>query len=533
MAKRFKQHEIDVLMVKVPLLPKSFGDWMMKTPFQDVNYMFYKRIKNKMHGHCSKCGDLMILNTKKSHNESGRCPNCKAKVTFKAINKAKTFQDNEIISIIQKMDDDFIVRYFKVRRIFKTVNDDTKKFPEEILETLSNPSVGYYEGSRVYISFSKRGDTQYRNFEKDWSWSNGDHRWVNERKRGVLNNKELLRISEPFIYKKNLKSVFKNSKWKYCGLDHYKGKNINIDDYLFAYEEYPSIELLSKLGFKALLNQVINRTSYYGGVSGILKMYEKRLGLSGEVFNRTRRLDLTTEGIEFISTLDERGRYLTDKQVVWAMENTHTETFTQLLKWISPQKIINYIEKNSSDKYNRGFTYKGSNKTYFATIWRDYLQQCENLGLDTTNDFVLFPRDLERKHIEYTDLIEVTADEKLDKGIKAQYDKWNDKLSYQSGDLKIMVADSHEAILKEGQSQRHCVAGSRYSENILKGKRLILFIRKNDIPYYTVEFDVVEMKVIQNRGYQNKRANSEVERFMNKWETKKLLLLKQVHTKAM
>jgi len=533
MAKRLKQHEIDALMENIPLLPKSFGDWMMKTPFQDMNYMFYKRIKNKMHGYCSKCGKLTIHEKKKSHNESGRCPNCRTKVTYKAINKAKTFQDNKIVSIIQKMGEGYIVRYFKVRRIFKSVNDSTKKFPEEILETLSKPSNGYYEGSRVYISFGKRGDTQYRNFEEAWSYSDGDYRWVNERKRGGINNKELLRASDPFIYKRNLKSILKISKWKYCGLDYYKGKHINIDDYIFTYEKYPSIEMLSKLGFKALLNQIIYRTNYYNGIGGLLNMHKKYLGLSGDVFNRAKRLNLKTEGIEFISTLEECGRYLSDRQVIWAIENTHTETFTQLLKWISPQKIINYIEKNSSDKYNRGFTYKGSNRTYFATIWRDYLQQCESLDLDIINDFVLFPRDLEKKHIEFTELIKVNADKRLDKGIKVQYEKWNNLLSYQSGSLKIVVADSHEAILKEGQSQRHCVGGSRYSERMLKGKKLILFIRKNEIPYYTVEFDVQEMKVIQNRGYQNKGVNREVEKFMNKWRTKKLLPLMQVDTKAM
>jgi len=61
---------------------------------------------------------------------------------------------------------------------------------------------------------------------------------------------------------------------------------------------------------------------------------------------------------------------------------------------------------------------------------------------------------------------------------------------------------------------------------------LILFIRKKDAPYYTVELDVEKMKVIQNRGFQNKGVNNEVKKFMNKWAVKKLMRVTNVKSKA-
>lgn len=534
MAKRMKQHEIDELMLSIPLLPKKFGDWMMKAPFKNQNYMFYKRKGKKKYGLCSKCGELVTYENKSKHNDYGRCPNCKSKVMYKAINIAKSFSDHEYVSILQKMGDGFIVRYFKVRRIFKTRNDNTSNFPDELLDTLHKPEMSYYEGSRVYISFNKSGATQFRYFEEEWAWKISDYRWVNERARGGMNNKELYRATDPFLYKRNLKSVLKNTKWKYSGLGHYKGSHMNIDDYIRTYEKYPSIEMLSKLNYQTLLYQIIYRSCWWGGIGGTLIMSEKRLGLSCEVFNRAKKLDLKIEGIEFISTLEECGRRLNDQQILWAIKNSNTETFTQLLKWITPQRIINYVEKYTDDRGDSSYTgnspykYKG----HFTSIWRDYLQQCEKLELDTTNDFVLFPRNLKEKHDEYTEVIKLKADEKLNQGIKVQYNKWNDLLSYQAGSLRIEVAASHEMILEEGQTLRHCVGRARYAEVMAEGKKLILFIRKKDVPYYTVELDVEKMKVIQNRGFQNKGVNKEVKKFMNKWKVKKLMRVTNVKSKA-
>ena len=96
----------------------------------------------------------------------------------------------------------------------------------------------------------------------------------------------------------------------------------------------------------------------------------------------------------------------------------------------------------------------------------------------------------------------------------------------------IEVAASYRLILDEGEVLKHCVGTARYCENMSEGKKLIMFIRKNSEPYYTVEFDVEKMKVIQNRGLRNAAENSEVKKFMNKWKVKRLLPLMEMNTKA-
>jgi len=518
------QQKIERIMAEVPPLPKGFEEWIRKSAFKENKYIFYK----KKQGLCSSCGQMVEVK-KAKHKEPGRCPSCKAKIKYKAINKATRYEDTEIVSIMQKMPDgSLLIRYLRASLKFKEHSDDTSSFPEDILPSLTNPSMDYWEGSREIIRVDKNGKTTTEQYEELWDWNSGQCEWKKERKRSMYFNKVLLRDSNPFIYKRNLKGLLKNTKWKYSGLDHIKLTHINIVDYLHTYEKYPAIEMLSKLNYQVLLDQIIQQTCRWGGTSGILRMHEKRLGLSKNVLNTGMRLNLTMGGLEFITTLEELGKNLTDNQIMWAKENTHTEIFTQLLKWVSPQKIINYVEKNTDEKLKRGFTLSSSNKSHFVTTYRDYIEQCVDLKLDLKNDIVLFPKNLDEKHKELTETIKAIESETIDKGIKEQYEKWNEILSYQSGNMRIEVASSHRLIIDEGQALRHCVGTNGYSKNMAKGKNLILFLRKNDKPYYTIEFDHQNMKIIQNRGLKNKDTTKEVDKFINKWKVKKLMNIKEI-----
>jgi len=525
------QKKIEGLMEAVPNTPKGFTDWIIKSAFRDKNYMFYKRKGSKTYGLCSSCKE-MVDAKKAKHNESGRCPSCKAKVTYKAINKAKHYSDSEIVSIIQKTTNGkYVVRYFKAWRIFK--DKDTSNFPDEILETLTNPEMNIWEGSREIISILKNGNASVEEYEELWNWEHKQYEWRKEHKRSIFFNKELLRASTPFLYKRNLKGILKNTKWQYSGLDYFKGSHMNITNYLWTYERYPSIELLSKINLSELLDEVIYKNVYWGGFgNGLIWINKKMLGLNRNVFNIAVRLNLKTRGIEFVSTLDELGHNLKDHQIEWAIKNSNTETFTQLLKWISPQKLINYVEKNIDNITKRGFTTSSSDKSHFVTTWRDYIEQCEYLKMITNNDFILFPKDLIEKHAELTEIIESKEDQIIEEGIKVQYEKWNNILSYQAGNLRIEVARSHKLIMDEGSALRHCVGSPSYSKRMAKGKHLILFLRQKDKPYYTIEFDTEEMKIIQNRGLKNARPTKDVEKFINKWKVKKLLDIRGIAREA-
>jgi DNA-directed RNA polymerase subunit RPC12/RpoP len=497
------REKIDRLMQKVPPLPKGFADWIRKSTFKNSKYVFYKKIGTKNQGLCSACGER-IEAPKAKHNEPGRCTKCKARITYKAINKAKRYIDTDIVSIMQETKDgNHVVRYFKIKLVFKN-DEDTSDFPNSYPETLCGPTLEYWEGSREFLFQKKNGSTISEQYEELWNWRINDSRWETERKRGVFFNKELLRDCQPFIYKRNLKTLLKKTKWKYCGLEHLKLTHTNITRYLATYEQYPVIEILCKSNYTNLLNDIVeyNTTHFY---SSDLKLDQKFLGLHKDVFKTALRLNLKIRGVEFVKTLFLLDIQLKDDHIQWAINNTSTTVFIQLLKWVSPQKLINYTTKHGLDDID-----------YYTTTWRDYLQQCEKLEKDLNDDIVLFPRNLKEKHDENTKILKIRADAITDKGIKKQYRKWNNKLAFQSGDLSIEVAKSHKSIIDEGKELSHCVGGF-YCETMARGGNLILFLKKNNKPYYTVEFNHEKMQVRQNRGFKNASTTKEVDRFIKKW----------------
>lgn len=516
------QQKIDLLMQEVPELPKGFDNWIIKSAFKNSRYIFYKKIGSKAHGLCSHCANEVEV-PKAKHLEKGRCPSCKSKITYRAINKAKHYEDSEIISIAQKMSEDMlIIRYFRATIKFKKFEDDTSSFPNCSLFTLTNPEMSFYEGSREIFKIQKNGKTVYRDYEELWDYRTSSLKWKKERRRSRMFNKELLRDSSPFIYKKNLKGVLKNTKWMYSGIDYLKQSHMNIGAYLHTYEECKAVEILAKLDYRSLLNEIVYEYNWRGSIGAPLKKNEIRLGLSKNVFNTGLRLGLRRKGLELLSTLEELNKSLKDEQILWVVNNINHETFIQINKWIPTQKIINYIEK-----------YHGGEKKLFAAAWRDYLEQCEILNLDMRDTMNLLPRDLYKKHEEYSELIKVIENEKINDGIKKQYEKWNQILSYAAGSLRVEVASSHKSIIEEGKALKHCVGSSSYAKNMASGGKLILFIRKNNKPYYTVEFDHREMKIIQNRGLKNIKANKEVEKFVKKWKLKRLLNAVEMQSKAM
>lgn len=508
------QERIAELMNDIPELPKDFNSWIETKVMVNSNYIFYKKNGRKIHAVCSKCASSITLE-KATHNAMGKCPNCKKRSTLKAINKAKYYEATEIVSIIQKMcENRYVVRYFKIRKTFKN-GEDTSNFPNEILSTLTEPHYSIWEGSREIVTIKKSGKSHWESFEELWDYNVGEWLWKKERKRSIFFSKELLRGSIPFMYKRNIKRLLKNTKWKYSGLGFFKGTHMNIADYLATYEHYPAIEMVCKMGSNNLLRSIVDTCDSFFGSYGVVKMHQKFLGVSKTVFQRAIRMDINVTKIEFLATLEELNYNITDEQAFWAINNVNTETFIQLLKYISAKKIISYVEEQATN----------DTLGHILRSWRDYLWQCEELGLDLKKSYFMFPNNLEERHLEYTKLIKTRRNKEIEDGIKKTFDKWKD-LDYKDGVFKLVVARNQQMIIAEGSSLGHCVGGSGYTSRMAKGTRLIIMIRKNNKPYSTIEFDPKRFEIIQNRGKNNKNMPDAVD-FADKWLKKHVERIKK------
>jgi hypothetical protein len=429
---------------------------------------------------------------------------------YKAINIAKSFIDHEYVSIIQKMGDGFIVRYFKVRRFFKTNTDDTKGFPDVILESLHEPTMDYYEGSRVHISFNRYGGTQFRYFEEEWSWKTGDYRWTNERKRSVMNNKELLRATDPFIYKRNLKSVLKNTKWKYSGLDYYKAGFMNIDDYLYTYEKHPGIELLSKIGLDNMLRDLVYQVKWQDSYYGVsVNLSKKRLGLDSETFAIAIKLNLNLDQLERFLKYKSYGHKI-NNQVFERIKDLDSRQFSKVIKHSKLVKAINYIEKQSK-KFE-------TEKRLALNTWVDYIGQCEYLKLNLDESIILYPRELYEKHDKYTKVIEDMKSAEIIRKVEDKHKIWSPKLDFSQGTLSIRVAATIDELKEEGGALGHCVGS--YGPRVANTDSIVLLVRtKADVPFYTVQFRLDDQKVVQVQGMKRIEPTKRVSQFLEQWKS--------------
>jgi hypothetical protein len=152
-----------------------------------------------------------------------------------------------------------------------------------------------------------------------------------------------------------------------------------------------------------------------------------------------------------------------------------------------------------------------------AQLWRDYLADCVELGLDLDDRAVLFPRSLEAAH-------QGTISQMEYKKNPAQWEAFAkrlgrlDRLAWAEGGLLIRPPTDAGELVLEGKALNHCVA--RYVGDMAKGKTTILLIRREaepDRPFYTLEWRegrVVQCRTKHNRSYQ---ADPEVRAFVERW----------------
>ena len=152
-----------------------------------------------------------------------------------------------------------------------------------------------------------------------------------------------------------------------------------------------------------------------------------------------------------------------------------------------------------------------------AQIWRDYLADCVELGLDLDDRAVLFPKNLEAAHQGTISQIEYKKNAALWEAFAKRLGRLK-KLAWAAEGLLIRPpADAGELIL-EGKALNHCVG--RYVSDMAKGNTVILFLRREtepDKPFYTLEWK--EGRVIQCRTRNNKSytLDPEVRAFVERW----------------
>jgi len=165
----------------------------------------------------------------------------------------------------------------------------------------------------------------------------------------------------------------------------------------------------------------------------------------------------------------------------------------------------------------------------------DYWHMAEEARLDMTAPEVLLPRDLTREHdrlVEARNRAERERQEarrreneeilrKMQEKRASSFTKRFEKLSalaWERDGLLIFPPKDEAAMIQEGLKLHHCVA--TYAQRHADGQTTILFIRRADAPeepYFTLNWDEKDRRIIQNRGLRNCDPPAKVRAFAEAW----------------
>lgn len=498
-----ERRELDRIHIQEIYLPADLHDWISDEIAKDNAKYFYetdKKTKIKR-GVCSYCKAESTLKLAK-HNSFGECPNCKTGVQFKAINKAKYYEDYDYFAFAQRIDSGIMIRRFKVKLEYKR--------PEKT--DIKNTLISIAELSRSVLEESKARSTHYEYGE----FKKREYRWKREESSSFYYGGGSVAYStrNTFmrLYPFNLKDVIAGTKWEYCGIELFKGK-IDPMDY-FEFDESKLLEMIVRRGLHKLAQDMLN-TNYSSKATHFKIMQTKSMGLSEYALFMAKKYNLGLNELDVLSQLENQYQIkLNIDQINWIVK-VHQDfgRILNILKYSSVQKMINYVNKQSAE----------GDAEIKATIreWDDYIQMAAKFKYNLSDEILLYPKDLARRHDEVMIRAKAMENKRFNLGIKktAKNFMW---LNFSKFGLMMTVAKNTKEIIKESQILGHCVGrGTGYMERMSEGKTLILTIRKADspnIPYFTVEVNPETFSVRQYESSKRIRKSEEIEKFLKEWE---------------
>ena len=298
-----------------------------------------------------------------------------------------------------------------------------------------------------------------------------------------------------------------------------------IKDALSFYKEFPFVEQLAKSGLKYLIralwrnydNRVYFDTKQTELVK-ILKLDKRRYtilqSISDAQLNDLRLLQ------DFPSISPSDFYWLRNQEYYSQNCGEHLQI---ALKYASISKARKYITKNNMRVHV--YWWRSSENVTDPLFWRDYLRNCEELGIDLNDEYYLFPKDLKKAHDEIAERYKKHRDEiakkKREKENALIAVAYKDKAHFAPFNLHycgmfIRLPKNGDEIKKEGEVLHHCVGG--YVGRVARGETTILFIRREeapDEPYYTLEWNG---RIVQCYGRHDTPANEEVRSFERELE---------------
>ena len=158
-------------------------------------------------------------------------------------------------------------------------------------------------------------------------------------------------------------------------------------------------------------------------------------------------------------------------------------------------------------------------------MYLDYLNACNYLGLDMTEDKNRYPHDFKRWHdirIDEYATAKAMNDAEERKELYEQFAAVAEKylgMQESKDGYAIVIARSPADLMKEGNALHHCVGRMGYDRKFIREETLIFFVRStSDIekPFVTMEYSLKSKKILQCYAEGNTKPDDNVMTFINK-----------------
>lgn len=494
--KRWKRQErryerMEEHMAMFPDLPAGFEQYCEDHLFNG-SYLFFSKLgKNgRRQGKCGSCGKSFRVKRDIKHNDTGICPCCGKPVIYKGAWYQPNLEETRKICVCYKVEEQLLIRWINAIRYFDYPSCKRKYSFEDFALNLHLKTK---KGQKLYGYVYQRRPYGY---EKDW----------------------IIRGNEPcvvksFVYTENLQEVFGKTYYNVdlkAGLE--KAKNpIPFHWLLNALRDSPVAEYLFKLGMVTLA--VDWKYICKEPKKGERPSFSRCLGVNGQYRELYSKLDINTEEHNIIKACRQQ---VTERDVLdWRQlrdGSCGSKEVTEWLPQMTLRKFLNYFTRQKRLHHET--------RLYRLIGWyRDYIGMSHECKVDLANKQVRFPKDIKEAHDQL--LTRYNRDKNsIQDGVFAQaVAKIYPTLpftEFEKDGYCIRLPQLRSDLTTEGQSLNHCVGRDSYYKNHIAGTSLIYFIRRKDKPerpFYTMELDMRELRILQLYGYGDKAAPKDVRAF--------------------
>ena len=458
-------------------LPKGWNEFVDKQA--KYHNLVIKSKKNQCY--CTNCKNTFISRNKV--NQEVKCPNCHNKYLIKRSN-LRHYQFMDYLSILDKVNDTFIVRYFEL----KTTIDAQHEHYSSVVEFAREiPNNNWYRDVFVNERVSKcqgcihiyHGNSNYFDPAK----------W-----REYTRNYSLIDYS--IVFPNNIKKLLKNTQYQYsCIWDIAKHCTyIHLSKFISNKHDIGKTELLAKM---KLYNLALRAEEFRNKGS-----FQEIFGVSKDYYPFMKRNNITYLQLKIL-------RLLKEKDIKKIKYLQHFVNYGDSISDL--EEISNYISLNRFIKYSK--MHHGKVKTY---LYKDYLRFAKMLGLDLKNNRYAFPKNLKKEHDELEKQYEIQGEALVQKAIKRR-GKELSMYKYKNNKFIILPAPNLKALQDESKQQNKCVR--TYAEKYANGTCDIYFMRDIQNPKKSlVTVEVKNNEIVQSRIKNNNDPNEKQLQFLYKWE---------------